>query len=84
MVLSSSADVMRDIESEATMNMNRTDLTLFLNQVSLGFVNNEALSQWLADEKPATRGREPVWNEEAMDYWMGKLIYEQSGIIANA
>lgn len=64
--------------------MQNTDLTLFLNQVSLGMVNNEALSQWLKNEKPQTRGTEPVWNQEAMDVWMSRLILDQAGEIANA
>ncbi len=64
--------------------MQNTDLTLFLNQITMGMVNNEAMSKWLANEEPVQRGNEPVWQPEAMDYWMKKLIMDQAGVIANA
>jgi len=64
--------------------MKPSDLTLFLNQVTLGLVENEALAQWLNSENAPARGQQPVWDNASIDWWMQQVMTENPEFMANA
>ena len=59
-------------EREAEMNQT-TDLTLFLNQVALGMIQNEAMQQWLTDDPRTPNNQGFQWDPDLIDQWMREV-----------
>ncbi len=61
-----------------------TDLTLFLNQVALGMIQNEALQQWLTDDPRIFNNQGFQWDPDLIDQWMREVILQHPEWLGNA
>ena len=64
--------------------INTTDLNLFLNQVTMGLVQNDVLAQWLTNDNKPIANQGLQWDPDLIDQWMRQVIVQHPEWMGNA